>query len=614
MFRGLTLVIAIALFIGKAFAQSSCDDLALLQKFLNQNKQAIEKLLLDKPLTNGELSTLEFFYQQKQQSNDQAIILENLDSEGLSLGQVTFTKREESAWWLLREETDPSQKSYQRRKLKSFLTQATWWEGNFHNTLDVVTQKNSLCLQSCQKKVSAQKSITDLYFQMTKVSNTLLSAELFRYQNHLELKDSPSVKSQELTPNTKTGPPKTEAFSEIERRQQKLNDLNNQATVKLFYQSHGPSPFVIIDKSKKRLFIYHQQILLYSQDIEGQSDDDAMSGGAGLYQLEKWQTEKLLLLDQRGRPLIVALKKNWVLCDETESCSQGQGETPSSIIQLIKAGVTPFTVIPNNDQLEFIVKNGELAFTTFTRGLPYSRYNFTPKNLTPLPIASVITIKEFDTKEARLFLKTLDREKENLMKMYRLDNDEYNQLTRLAFAIMGQESKFGTHWRYYLKENVPVGVAYIKRLKTILKDSYNDLQNENFVTALKEYIKERYELEKDLVTGGIDTSSNSRGPTQIKKVPVRIAQQYGVTKESLSNPEHAALATLAFLAEALEELKAKEKFHPDISGRNRIHYLHYIYMGKSYEIVKGTATPEKNIYYQNLQQYLKGIEIYQEIP
>jgi len=614
MVRGLTLVIAILLFMGKAFAQNSCEELTQIQKFLNQNKIAIEKLIQDKPLSQSEFNALETFYQQKQKLRDQATVLENLDSEGLSTGKVTFTKREESAWWLLREETDPSQKKYQIYKLKSYLTHSSWWNDNYQKTLDSLENQKSLCLQSCSIKVESPKSITRLNSEISKITSSLLDNELLRYKDHLELKNVDPENSQQLTSNTKPGPPKTEAFSEIERRQQKLNELNNQATVKVFYQSHGPNPFVIIDKSKKRLFVYQKQILLFSQDIEGQNEDEAQSGGAGIYQLEKWQSEKILLLDQRGRPLIVALIKNWILCDESESCSQGNGETPSSITQMIKAGVTPFTVIPNNDQLEFIVKNGELAFTTFTRGLPYSRYNFTPKNIIPLPITSVITIKEFDTKDARLFLKTLDSEKANLMKMYRLDNDEYNQLTRLAFAIMGQESKFGTHWRYHLKESVPVGVAYIKRLKTLLKNSYTDLQNEGLGTALKEYIRERFDLEKDLLTGNINTTSNSRGPTQIKKVPLPIAQKYGVTKESLSKPEHAALATLGFLAEALEELKAKEKFHPDISGRNRIHYLHYIYMGKSYEIVKGTATPDKNIYYQNLQQYLKGLEIYQEIP
>lgn len=365
---------------------------------------------------------------------------------------------------------------------------------------------------------------------------------------------------------------------------------------------------------KKRLFVYQKEKLLFSQEIESSIDDDSAEGGAGIYQLEKWNSQSLLLLDQRGRALIIQLKPNWVLCNQSESCSEGLGMTPSSVQNQIRAGVTPFTVIPAHDDLEFVVKNGQLAFTTFTSGISYSRYNFSPKDLKPMTIKSVITIKEFDTKPAQFFLHTLDKEKRTLMKMYRLDNDEYNQLVRLAFAIMGQESKFGTHWRYHVKESVPVGVAYLKRWKSLMKESYENLKSDDLSDALKEYIRERYELEKDLLTGGIDVSSNSRGPTQIKKVPTKIAQHYGVTKESLSKPEHAALATLAFLAEAMEELKAKEKFHPNINGRNRIHYLHYIYMGKSYEIVKGTATPAKNIYYQNLQQYLKGIEIYQEIP
>ena len=110
---------------------------------------------------------------------------------------------------------------------------------------------------------------------------------------------------------------------------------------------------------------------------------------------------------------------------------------------------------------------------------------------------------------------------------------------------------------------------------------------------------------------GLDTSQSSRGLTQIKNVPDLIEKEYGTEKSDLSDPKHAAVATLGFLAEALVELKVKARHNPAITSDNQFDYLHYIYMGKAKEITEGTATPDQNIYLRQIKEAADGLFIFQ---
>ncbi|MGK0367408.1 MAG: hypothetical protein ACI9QD_000543 [Thermoproteota archaeon] len=58
------------------------------------------------------------------------------------------------------------------------------------------------------------------------------------------------------------------------------------------------------------------------------------------------------------------------------------------------------------------------------------------------------------------YIKALDEEKSNLMKVLNLSNDDYNELSKLAFGILGQESNFGESPEYKIKEANPT-VVYI---------------------------------------------------------------------------------------------------------------------------------------------------------
>src|SRR5690606_19457078 len=70
---------------------------------------------------------------------------------------------------------------------------------------------------------------------------------------------------------------------------------------------------------------------------------------------------------------------------------------------------------------------------------------------------------QVDTEVSRKFLKTLSQEKKALMELYGLTNDEYNELSKIAFGILGNEYVFGNPaWYRKLKEDVPEAVPVLK--------------------------------------------------------------------------------------------------------------------------------------------------------
>lgn len=106
------------------------------------------------------------------------------------------------------------------------------------------------------------------------------------------------------------------------------------------------------------------------------------------------------------------------------------------------------------------------------------------------------------------------------MKMLKITNHEYDELTKIAFGVMGNETSFGEDLRLSIKE-WDVSQWFIS-------------------------VKKKFQGRND---------SNSRGLTQIKDIPAAIEKKYNFTEEDLMNPEKAAIATVALLAEMYIWLK-----------------------------------------------------------
>lgn len=331
-------------------------------------------------------------------------------------------------------------------------------------------------------------------------------------------------------------------FSALESEAQKLHHFHRDLAEQ--EQLYG-----VIDRTGARLSFYRAGTLVYQTDL---LDPPALSdqhrhGGAGRYRYAYHGAQTLFFLtDEADRNV------GFRLSQEDQRARE-----------LLESSDILY-VLPVEEVHQFRLRDGQLIFSQERQVERPLDYNFSPRQTQYRPLTTLIANPDHDTPVARAFVQTLDREKARLMELYGIDNDDYNELARLSFGILANESDLGRSPRYWIKEQFPWLVSLLKG-------------------------------------EGLDTRMNSRGPTQIKTVPALIAEHYGVTKESLHRPEHAAVATLGFLAQSLSELRNRERNHPDITPYNRLEYLHYIYTGRAYEISRGTATPERNIYYRNMR-------------
>ncbi len=263
-------------------------------------------------------------------------------------------------------------------------------------------------------------------------------------------------------------------------------------------------------------------------------------------------------------------------------------------------------VLPEEAGNQIILKNDKLNFTTDNKvnGEKLNNYSFSAKDKNYRPIKVDINpqvYKDFekDILEKRLtdpkpfvtnFTRALEDEKKTIMSLYNLDNDDYNELSKLAFGIMGQESAFGTHAKLWTKETNQGVISTLKCAKE----------------ALRSLKKLSVHVECD--------EKNSRGLTQIKQIPDKIKAKYPeVTEARLIRPRESAIATVGFLAEIMVELKAivaknkQDGSGVQVSRAEMMDYMIYLYNGSRYKLKTDDkskqATPQDNIYFKNTKKY-----------
>ena len=183
------------------------------------------------------------------------------------------------------------------------------------------------------------------------------------------------------------------------------------------------------------------------------------------------------------------------------------------------------------------------------------------------------------------FIRALEEKKPELIAIYHggtgLRDTEYNMLAHMAIGILGRESEFFASYRYIVKSTAPWSVSFLKYIRYWLYNKPIDM--------------------------------NSRGPTQIKFLPKRATDLYGIQPHDLDNPAKAAIATMAFLIEAFSELKGMAVKHKlDFVGPATYpDYLPYIYFGARRQLIEKTATPDRNIYIRDMRKYMNWVEIYE---
>lgn len=211
----------------------------------------------------------------------------------------------------------------------------------------------------------------------------------------------------------------------------------------------------------------------------------------------------------------------------------------------------------------------------------YHPWTWKTSDCVDCPIYFLTGNEQLESEDVRVFIHTLEARKGEIIRLYRIHGQEYNLLAHMAVGILGRESQFFTSRRYRLKETFPGLVRVAKAFKAYMDGSKAGL--------------------------------SSRGPTQIKTVPGKIAEFYGVTPDSLYKPENAAVATVGFLVEILQELKRRVVVNDleFVNDTNYVDYLPYLYFGSHRMLIQGKATPERNIYVQDMKKYMSWVLLYE---
>ena len=275
----------------------------------------------------------------------------------------------------------------------------------------------------------------------------------------------------------------------------------------------------------------------------------------------------------------------------------------------------PFYILPETDLFSFKVRGSELIFTpkeasevcqkTSSNGCS-DEYTLSPKTKgrerskrasRPIKISYDLeifndplmkSVKEVNPGPLSAFSRSLERNKNLIMRQKNLSNEEYDELARISLGILGVESRFCLHDRYKFKETYGVQ------------------------TSLEVY--------KEYISNSGNVGGNSRGCTQIKSVERFLPPGEFMTGDDLVNPSMSARATMYVLADLLAELKAKsggenfktEIIYPgDLQGRpsNIRDYIYYLYNGEGAQLASGAATLEYSKKISDLRTFMSYFEL-----
>ena len=319
-------------------------------------------------------------------------------------------------------------------------------------------------------------------------------------------------------------------------------------TIIAFHKRYGTAPFVIIDKNRKALMSFDSRgHLIETVSVQIPASDELEKGGAGIYAYYSFDENNHYLMAESNRQISKVYSANIKF----------------------NTGTTVYILPTEQQKHKFRIKNKRIIFNaakTF-KNRPANNYSPTSKDAEEVSIT-----EKSGTDFTKTFLQTLQQEKSQLMRLLKIDNDDYNMLVEFSYGVMSPETNFGKNWKYKIKEMAPYIVSIAKG-------------------------------------NGLNTDRNSRGPTQIKRIPDVIIETYGIDKSDLKDAKAAAITTLAFNADLLRDLRANAHKHPKITEENIQDYLYYFYQGKRWEIRDGTGVPSSNISIMKIKKAIQGLTI-----
>lgn len=404
----------------------------------------------------------------------------------------------------------------------------------------------------------------------------------------------------------------------IRDERQRENRLSLQDITAIQGYRHD-SNYVIIDKKNRQFSIYDKDNnLLYSTSnfATGESGEDYNTityadkngnvinkkgnnstpagiteiSGKGTY--HGYPSFTRARTNSNGSKENIASSLHYGIIGEKRNASNGcvriDGKTLCDIEPYVSVGTKIYT-LPEKGGSRFSLKGGRLNFIADN---PYGNnegdkrfwddYNVTiDRSYSPLKLKWKKTgNKDYDNNR-KSYAQAIVNNKRELQKRFNLTSDEYNNLAELALGIAEQESKFGTSDRYELKNYIP-----------------------DFALNLSKYITRGH------------AGARSRGYTQIKIKGdntglQEIYKDLNINEDNINNADKSAIATIARLAYMYNtEVKGRNFKTAEGNNLNPYNALMYKWLGKNNELRNQTATPIKNKYIRNVNQYSRNFDMY----
>lgn len=404
----------------------------------------------------------------------------------------------------------------------------------------------------------------------------------------------------------------------IRDERQRENRLSLQDITAIQGYKHDNN-YVIIDKKNRKFSIYDKDNnLLYSTSnfATGESGEDYNTityadkngniinkkgnnstpagiteiSGKGIY--HGYPSFTRSRTNSNGSKENIASSLHYGIIGEKRKASNGcvriDGKTLCDIEPYVSVGTKIYT-LPEKGGSRFSLKGGRLNFIADN---PYGNnegderfwddYNVTiDRSYSPLKLKWKKTgNKDYDDNR-KSYAQAIVNNKRELQRRFNLTSDEYNNLAELALGIAEQESKFGTSDRYELKNYIP-----------------------DFTLNLSKYITRGH------------AGARSKGYTQIKikgdnKGLQEIYKALNINEDNINNADKSAIATIARLAYMYNtEVKGRHFKTAEGNDLNSYNALMYKWLGKNNELRNQTATPIKNKYIRNVNQYSRNFDMY----
>ncbi len=422
--------------------------------------------------------------------------------------------------------------------------------------------------------------------------------------------------------------PLSVSSNEVKRKADIVNKKPNSfLKVQEFHKNYANKceQYIVIDKNDSSLnvynnegdSIYRKEVLLGSavgdertlyRDYKANIPNNKT--GAGIYFIGNKDRSGVLHLNTQNKNSALSLssipksaaQRRLLLNDNdpsnnrvTNGSINMESDDYNKILQKFSKEGCPFYVLPESNIADFVVKESTLAFEVNCSDCDRDYNTFEPATSFK-PISAHIIDNRYKSESTQEFVNSLVQEKKDLLPLLGITNEEYDQLAKLAFGVMGVESDFGSSSLYQFKES--------KKGQLLIDVK----KNERFKLPRLPSMPFSLSPVKSLFG---DNANNSRGSTQIKNIDDYLKGKYKeqIKTANLIEPGIAGVATMFVLASKLKSLKNIESSHSHINSSNRMHYLYYLYMGSTDQVKSGSATPALNSKTNEVIQYSRGLEI-----